>query len=125
MNEERNGQDHGRLIRPYVITGGRTTTRGAEISLEAQIETTISVRGDTSRYRWEAKRLLDLCREPMALIEVAARLEVPIGVARIVADDLLREGLIEVREQQYGQTGTSASAYTDLLEKVLDGIRNL
>jgi hypothetical protein len=118
--------DLGRFIRPYAMTGGRTKATGDEIPLEAQISTSISVRSDANRYRWEGRKLLELCVEPMALVEVAARLEIPIGVARIVVSDLAAAGVVEVKQREYATSpGASASGYTDLLEKVLDGIRNL
>jgi Protein of unknown function (DUF742) len=108
----------GRLIRPYAITGGRT---GAEtdISLEAQIQASTRADDLVGSYRWEAKRLIELVQAPMALIEVAARLEIPIGVARVLVADLVADGAVVLHVPEKTQS------FASLLERVLDGVRNL
>ena len=115
---EEPGDDGARLIRPYAMTGGRTTA-SADISLETQIQTSTRLNGDASSYRWEAAKILRLAERPMALVELAARAEIPIGVARVVISDLLEEGVVNV------QRNVTVTSYTSLLEKVLDGIRDL
>jgi hypothetical protein len=55
----------------------------------------------------------------MALVEVAARLELPIGVTRVIVADLVRDGSVIVHVPE------STNSFTSLLEKVLDGVRNL
>ena len=112
------GEETGRLIRPYAITGGRTGSE-TDIGLETQIQA--STRSDDliGSYRWEAKRLVELVQTPMALIEVAARLEIPIGVARVLVADLVDDGAVALHTPQVTQN------FTSLLERVLDGVRNL
>ncbi|MGI9645118.1 MAG: DUF742 domain-containing protein [Ilumatobacteraceae bacterium] len=107
-----------RLIRPYAMTGGRTTA-SADINLESQIQTSTRLNGDASSYRWEAAKILQLAERPMALVELAARAEIPIGLARVGISDLLEEGVVNV------QRNVTVTSYTSLLEKVLDGIRDL
>lgn len=109
----------GRFIRPYAITGGRTATHGLELELESQIVATERGRENQRRYRWEAAQIIEVCDAPVALIEVAAKLELPIGVTRVVVGDLVREGAVEVLFEQ------QPASYSELLEKVLDGIRSL
>ncbi len=106
-----------RLIRPYAITGGRTVS-SSEISLEAQIQTSTRLNGDVA-FRWEAATILKLAERPMALVEIAARAEIPIGVARVVISDLVEAGAVNI------QRNAPVTSYTSLLEKVLDGIRDL
>ena len=55
----------------------------------------------------------------MALIEIAARLEIPIGVARVLVADLVADGAVMVHVPQTTQS------FSSLLERVLDGVRNL
>jgi hypothetical protein len=108
----------GRLIRPYAITGGRT---GAEtdIGLEAQIQASTRAHHLKDSYRWEAARLVALVAQPMALIEISARLDVPIGVTRVLVADLVDDGAVVVHVPQTTQS------FTSLLERVLDGVRSL
>ena len=112
------GDETGRLVRPYAMTGGRTGADVA-ISLEAQIQASTRASQHLGAYRWEAAKLIDLVETPMALIEIAARLEIPIGVARVLVSDLVEDGAVVVHVPQKTQN------YTSLLERVLDGVRNL
>jgi hypothetical protein len=112
-------EPQGRLVRPYAITGGRTEVRGASLELETQVVATPLGKASLSRYRWEAARVITLCEEPLALVEVAAKLDVPVGVARVVVADLVNAGALELRSPEVEES------YTTLLERVLDGIRNL
>jgi uncharacterized protein DUF742 len=109
----------GRLIRPYAITGGRTGTDGDTIGLEAQIQANTRASSHLGAYRWEAAKLIELVQVPTALVEVAARLEIPIGVARVLIADLVRDGAVVVHVPQRSQS------FTSLLEKVLDGVRSI
>ena len=112
------GDQTGRLIRPYAITGGRTVT-GTEISLEAQIQASARASGHLGGYRWESAQVVELVKSPMALIEIAARLEIPIGVARVLVADLIDDGAVVLHVPEKTQH------YASLLERVLDGVRNL
>ncbi len=108
----------GRLIRPYAITGGRTGA-DVEIDLESQIQASTRASEHLGAYRWEAARLIELVQTPMALVELAARLELPVGVARVLVADLINDGAVVVHRPVANQN------FGSLLEKVLDGVRNL
>ena len=109
----------GRLIRPYAITGGRTGSDDDVIGLEAQIQANTRASSNVGAYRWEAAKLIALVQAPTALVEVAARLEIPIGVARVLIADLVRDGAVVVHVPQ------RSKSFTSVLEKVLDGVRGL
>ena len=111
-------EDYGRLIRPYAITGGRTGAE-TEIGLETQLQATERGSQHLASYRWEAAKVVQLVQSPMALIELAARAEVPIGVARVLVADLIDDGAVIQYVPQKTQN------YSSLLERVLDGVRNL
>lgn len=111
-------EETGRLIRPYAITGGRTET-STDISLEAQIQASARASHHLGAYRWEAARVVELVQQPMALIEIAARLQIPIGVARVLVADLVNDGAVVLHVPQKTQN------FASLLERVLDGVRNL
>ncbi|MEU1162041.1 DUF742 domain-containing protein [Streptomyces sp. NPDC005921] len=87
--------DPNHLIRPYTVTGGRTHSALADIDLIALIST---VRPPTraQRLQPEQHRLLALCRRPTALVEVAACLDLPVTVVRILLGDLLDTELVSV-----------------------------
>lgn len=108
----------GRLIRPYAMTGGRTDIDSI-ISLETQIQSSTRASQHLGAYRWEAAKVVDLVQSPMALIEIAARLEIPIGVARVLVADLVADGAVVLHMPAKTQS------FASLLERVLDGVRNL
>ena len=109
----------GRLIRPYAITGGRTGG-DVEIGLESQIQASTRASEHLGAYRWEAAQLIELVETPMALIELAARLDLPLGVARVLVADLIDDGAVVVH-----QPVAETQNFGSLLERVLDGVRNL
>lgn len=111
--------EEGRFVRPYAITGGRTSASTSTIDLEAQVTATEHGRASQRRYRWEAATVLSLCQEPIAVVELAARMAVPIDVVRVVVADLVGDGALTIHAV------TTETSYTELLERVLDGIRQL
>jgi len=115
---DEDGDPTGRLIRPYAMTGGRTTAE-TQISLEAQIQASTRASHHLGAYRWEAAKVVELVQSPMALIEIAARLQIPIGVARVLVADLVSDGAVVLH------TPVKTQSFASLLERVLDGVRNL
>ncbi len=118
IDADDDAEDTGRLIRPYAITGGRTGGE-VEIGLESQIQASTRASHHLGAYRWEAARLIELVQTPMALIELAARLELPLGVARVLVADLISDGAVVLHQPVTTQN------FGSLLERVLDGVRNL
>lgn len=116
----------GRLVRPYTMTGGRAGDDLPVIALEALIAATPTGLRLRPQIRWEAARVIDLTRKETALIELAARLDVPIGVVRVVVTDLAQRGAVNIIDPPSGlATSLDGYMYTTLLQKVLDGIRSL
>jgi hypothetical protein len=116
----------GRLVRPYTMTGGRTGRDLPQIALEAQVVSTRAGLENRHLYRFEAARIIDMAQRQLALVELAAHLDVPVGVVRVVTADLARRGAIQIMDPPTGMTtGLDGYQYTTLLRKVLDGIKSL
>jgi hypothetical protein len=78
------------------------------------------------RFQWEAAQIITLTAQaPTAVIELAALLEVPIGVVRVLVGDLAEMGLVAVSNPAAQIAAQGGEDYTALLERVLDGIRGL
>lgn len=109
------------MVRPYVLTHGRTRAEGVDVSLDATVLARVAPDEFSSWPAPEARSIVSLCREPIAVAEVAARLDVPLGVARVLVGDLAAAGMVTV------SAARPADAHTDvnLLERLLDGIRAL
>ena len=108
-----------RVVRPYVLTGGRTKPLGPLLALDTTVRTTPR---DTNLgpQTPESSRILELCDAPTSIAELAGRLTIPVGVVRVLVDDLGALGAVTV-------TPPAPAAATDagLLERLLDGIRAL
>lgn len=114
-------KEAGRLVRPYAITQGRTRPTRHEFAL---ITLVVARDPDTdhSRLDPESAEILALCREsPLAVAEIAARLDLPVSVVKVLCGDLLEESLILTR----APIGMSDAPDVRLLQKVIDGIRRL
>jgi hypothetical protein len=111
--------DEARLVRPYVLTGGRTEPAAADLRLETMI-VAIGKPPSEDLPSAEGRTILALCSEPTSLAEIAARARLPIGVTRVLVADLAEAGLLET-------TSTPTDHHHDVafLQKVLDGIREL
>lgn len=117
----------GALVRPYAVTRGRTRPR-LDIAIEALVETTARGRalaagaGGQSR---EHQYIAALCDGRLqSLAEVAARMQMPLGVARVLVADMAADGYVAVYEPTSLDDANDAVG-TELLERVLSGLRRL
>lgn len=116
----------GRLVRPYTLTGGRTGVGLPALALEALVAVTPAGMRMRHEFRWEAAEIVAMARKETAVIELAAMLDVPIGVVRVLVADLREKGAVTVTDPPSQRPGgVSEMAQIDLLEKVLDGIKSL
>src|SRR5688572_14833324 len=118
----------GALVRPYAVTRGRTRPK-LEIALEALVETTVRGRssGDgESNQGGEHQYIAAMCDggTVQSLAEIAARMRLPLGVARVIVADMASDGLVAVYEPTSLEDETDAVG-TELLERVLSGLRRL
>jgi hypothetical protein len=107
------------LVRPYVITGGRTRPEH-EFAIEALTLTTDKGRALAGGLVGEQAAICRMCEAARSIAEVSALLNVPLGVARVLIDDMSRQGLVSVitpRQQD--------SHSAEVLMSVLEGLRRL
>lgn len=119
----------GALVRPYAVTRGRTRPR-LDIAIEALVETTLRGRGADSRndnaHGREHRYIATLCDGRLqSLAEIAARMQLPLGVARVLIADMAADGLVAVYEPTSFDGEGNDSVGTELLERVLSGLRRL
>jgi hypothetical protein len=112
--------------RLYTLTGGRSTPDSDSFDLVTLV---VSECAPTPGMQSEHVAILGICRAPTAVVEIAAELRIPVGIATILLSDLLHAGKITVRHPQTGPTAPGAPwnslPDTTTLEKVLVGLRNL
>jgi hypothetical protein len=113
-------RDAGPIVRPYALTGGRTRPSGQTFDLMTMVTAVPGTEDDTYDLEPEHLTLLRLCRCPTAVADLAADLELPLGVVRILLSDVRERRLITVQHPM-------PKRLTDpqLLREVADGLRRL
>jgi hypothetical protein len=113
--------DTGPVSRPYTVTGGRTKQRTTlRFDLIDLVGRSVRPAGGGA-FTPERRAILGLCEQPITVADLSSELGLPLGVVRIVLDDLVHDGLIEVRVTAHRGRVTDRH----LLERVLEGIRAL
>lgn len=105
-------------IRPYVITGGRTRSAEADLPIETVVELAPHGHGPAAHLEFERAAIADLCAEPLSIAELASALDLPLGVTRVLASDLVSEGVLQAH-------GPATAADTGFIEQMIEGIRAL
>ena len=113
-------REAGPVVRPYALTRGRTRPSGATLGLIDQVLAAEPLVDDARSLGPEHRRLLNLCRTPTAVADLASETDLPVGVVRVLLGDLLERGLVAVAKP----TEADSSAET-VLRSVLDGLRAL
>jgi hypothetical protein len=109
-------------VRPYALTGGRTRS-DHDLAIEAIVKSTIWGLSAASRLTLERKQIVSLCTVPLSVAEVSAHLHIPLGVARVLAGDMVGEGLLDTA--RLPTTRADRRPDVKLLERVLDGLHAL
>jgi uncharacterized protein DUF742 len=105
-------------VRPYILTGGRAGPSNVALEVEAQVVTTAAGAADLGRHSYETYAIIEICQRPMAVAEVAARLDLHLGVARVLVGDLLIAGDLSVRRPEAGMHRNA-----QIIERVIRGLQ--
>ena len=112
--------DPGPFLRPYAMTEGRTEPSGPDLAIEDLIGTT-SAADPPPWLSLEHRTIALACRETLSVAELAARVDLPLGVSRVLVGDLASQGMVTVHRAP-SHAGPPNVA---LLEQVLDGLQRL
>ena len=102
------------LVRPFVMTGGRTRVERRDLRMETMLRAIREPEPGTLMSEQEA--MVRLCQEPQSIAEIAARLDLVLGVAAIIASDLIGEGYFEVHHTD--PVDIELDALTRMIERV-------
>jgi len=111
--------DSGPLVRPYALTRGRARPAN-DLDMLSMVGATRPASA-ASGLGPEHEQVVELCQRPLSVAEVAAKLEVPLVVAKVLVSDLVTSNDIVVRDP----APPVGSPDTPTLQAVLDGIRRL
>jgi len=119
--EEAPREENAASVRAYAWTGGRTRT-SAVLEIETLISTTTRAEELMHTIRSEHQSVARLCRQTKSVAEIGALLSLPLGVVRVLLDDMAGLGLVTVHTTQ---TAGDGQPDMDLLRRVLRGLSNL
>jgi Protein of unknown function (DUF742) len=111
--------DPGPFLRPYAMTEGRTEPTGADLAIEDLVG---AVAGPPPSWlSFEHQAVAVACRETLSVAELAARVDLPLGVTRVLVGDLADQGVVTVHRAPSHTGGPNLA----LLEQVLHGLQRL
>ncbi|MFI6326166.1 DUF742 domain-containing protein [Nonomuraea sp. NPDC050556] len=112
-------ESDGDVLRPFIITGGRTRPVDDRLRMETLV--TAAPAALVAPLGFERGQIVRLCQRPLSVAEVSAALKVPIGVARVLIADLVSERLLV----PHAHVTLGEVPSRDLLERIRDGVRSL
>lgn len=106
-------------LRPYVLTGGRTHT-GSRLQMHTLVSTPRYDPRFAPGLTPEARAVYEYARAARSVAELATICGLPLGVTRVIIDDLVRAGRLRVHPD-----ASEESPEVILLERIRDGLRRL
>jgi hypothetical protein len=114
-------EEAGPLVRPYTMTGGRSRPMTSGLSLLTYVETLYAPDADLIHLQPEHRAILGMTRTALSIAEVAGRLDLPVGVVKVLVGDLIQENLASIFEAD----ATINPPDDGILQAVIDGLRAL
>lgn len=122
------GEDDGAsTVRPYAVTGGRTTNSADPMPVEALVQALAAPEVGMTP---ECRSILELTAgHYQSVAELSAHVRLPIGVIRVLVSDLAEVGKVRVHgltvPAHPGSPASSPAVTLSVLESVLNGISAL
>ncbi|NUR00141.1 MAG: DUF742 domain-containing protein [Streptomyces sp.] len=106
--------EDARFVRPFIITGGRAEPLQADLRLETLV---VAVGEPDESLTFERRHIVAVCEQPTTVAEVASRVGIPLGVAKVLVSDLVVAGRLDCREPE--------ELPLQMLERIRDHVRAL
>jgi hypothetical protein len=128
MPADRRGAEHdwldgdaGPVVRPYAVTQGRVPESGGSFDLVAFVVATMPGIASPPDLQPEHHAIVASAWEPVSVAELASRLNLAVGVIRVLLGDLRSAGLISL----YDPPAASQPHDVNVLKAVVNGLRAL
>ncbi|MEV6773991.1 DUF742 domain-containing protein [Nocardia sp. NPDC051030] len=95
MSAQDGGDGHDDFVRPFIVTGGRTTPVIDGLRIETMVQALPSAL--PAPLQLEQRAVVQLCQQPHSIAEIGAALHIPVGIAKVVVSDLAAAGHVVVR----------------------------
>ena len=111
-----------RVVPAYALTQGRTRSVGQDdLPLEALVTATELAVQNLPALQVERRAIIRMSMRPTSVLEIAAALEVPAGVARVLVSDLANSGFLTVHLPR--ATDAIGGPREEILGRLSDGLR--
>ncbi|MEO3746316.1 DUF742 domain-containing protein [Plantactinospora sp. B5E13] len=111
----------GPVVRPYTVTGGRVEPASGRFDLMAFVVADPPSDDGTQPPQPEQRAIIAMAQQPVAVADLAADLDLPVGVVRVLLGDMLTNGLISM----YEPPASRQFPDDDILKAVVNGLRAL
>ncbi|MEV1289715.1 DUF742 domain-containing protein [Micromonospora sp. NPDC049679] len=112
----------GPIVRPYLMTRGRTEPARGEFDLITLVMARPATQtGRPATLSPEQVEIVACCEEPLSVAEIAAQLDLPLGTVRVLLGDLLEAELIDTHQP----LAVADAPPGAILQAVLVGLRAL
>jgi hypothetical protein len=120
---ERGGHEEGEAVsavRPFLLTEGRVVGKDSAFPMETQVVATAEALRMGPQLAFERRAIIEACRIPISIAEVAARLRLHLNVVSVLVGDLHAMRYLTVHVPR-----AAAASDLDVLRRVIDGLRSL
>jgi len=114
-------RDAGPVVRPYAMTGGRVRPSSDHIDVVAQVRTAVMGGVLPSDLQPEHRSILAAAAAPITVADLAADLDLALGVVQVLLGDLIAEHLIAL----YEPPRAARLPDENVLKAVVNGLRAL
>lgn len=114
-------EEAGPVVRPYTLTGGRSRPFTSGLNMLTYVEALYAPDADLVGLQPEQRAILEMTRTATTVAELAARLDLPVGVVRVLVGDLIQANLVSTFEAD----ALVRAPGDDILQAVIDGLRAL
>lgn len=106
------------VVRAFMVTEGRTRPRGREFAVETMVSPTPSASVAAPLLRFERQQIVDEVREPTAIVEIAAKLRLPLRAVQVLISEMIDDGLLQ-------QHATVVASNSSLLLRIREAVAAL
>lgn len=111
----------GPVVRPYAMTQGRVAPSASEFDLVAFVVATQADQPADVHLQPEHYAIMAACRDSIAVVELSSKVDLSIGVVRVLLGDLRSAGLISLSQPPAAEQPPDV----DVLKAVVHGLRAL
>jgi hypothetical protein len=122
VSDDRGAAGGHDFVRPFIMTGGRTASAHLDLRFETLVQRNPDA-GVDGTMASEKVHVIGLATKPISVAEIAAELNLVVGVVNVLIEDLVASGHVEVFLDDPATDEDDDEL--DMLTRISDKIRSL